>query len=81
MDIDTFYMSAKFFDAKLGIFVKLMNSPQNAIGTANSNFNPADYFYYKVVLDYNTLTYKVFNLNDERVGDLNSINWYEYVNP
>ena len=81
LDIDTFYMSAKFFDAKLGIFVKLMNSPQNAIGTANSNFNPADYFYYKVVLDYNTLTYKVFNLNDERVGDLNSINWYEYVNP
>jgi hypothetical protein len=81
LDIDTFYMSAKFFDAKLGIFVKLMNSPQNAIGTANSNFNPADYFYYKVVMDYETLTYKVFNLNDERVGDVNSINWYEYVNP
>ena len=81
MDISTFYMTAKFFDAKLGVFVKFMNTAQNSIGSGNSNFNPSDYFYYKVVLDYDTLTYKVFNLDDVRVGETTPITWYEYVNP
>ena len=81
LNISTFYMSAKFFDAKLGIFVKFMNTPQNSIGSGNSNFNPSNYFYYKVVLDYETLTYKIFTLDDVRVGETTPITWYEYVNP
>ena len=81
LNISTFYMTAKFFDAKLGVFVKFMNTAQNSIGSGNSNFNPSDYFYYKVVLDYDTLTYKVFTLDDVRVGETTPITWYEYVNP
>ena len=81
LDISTFYMTAKFFDAKLGVFVKFMNAAQNSIGSGNSNFNPSDYFYYNVVLDYDDFTYKVFTLDDTRVGETTPITWYEYVNP
>jgi hypothetical protein len=81
LDISTFYMTAKFFDSRLGVFVKMMNAPQNTLGTANTNFNPEEYFYYKVSLDYNDYTYKVYDNNDQRVGEVNPILWYEYVNP
>jgi hypothetical protein len=79
LDIDTFYMSAKFFDAKNGIFIRMVNSE-----LITSNFNPDDYFYYKVKLDYVNNTYEVYNINDanmlDRVGlsVSNSIKWYEY---
>jgi hypothetical protein len=79
-------MTAKFFDARLGIFVKMTNTPQ-AIITDKFTFNPSDYFYYKVVLDYPTNTYKVYDNNsnsgtyNSRVGTSSSIKWYEYINP
>ena len=84
--LNTFYMSAKFFDARLGVFVKMTNTPQATI-TDKFTFNPSDYFYYKVVLDYPTNTYKVFDNNvnsgtyNSRVGTSSSIKWYEYINP
>jgi hypothetical protein len=77
--LNTFYMTAKFFDARLGVFVKMTNTPQGLIPD-KFTFNPEDYFYYKVILDYNTKTYKVFD-NVGRVGTTSSIKWYEYVNP
>jgi hypothetical protein len=77
--LNTFYMTAKFFDARLGIFVKMTNTPQSSI-TSPFTFNPEDYFYYKVILDYNTYTYQVFD-NQNRIGTTSSIKWYEYVNP
>jgi len=83
LGLDRFYMSAKFYDAKLGVFVKMMNEPQNASGTGYYNFNGADKFYYRVDMDYSNQTYKVYDMNNNRVGDseTNSIKWYEYVNP
>lgn len=78
--LNTFYMTAKFFDARLGVFIKMINTPQSLI-TSPFTFNPEDYFYYKVILDYNTKTYKVLDNNDNRVGTSSSIKWYEYVNP
>lgn len=83
IDIDEFYMSAKFFDAKLGVFVRMTNKPQSSILPNKFNFNNSDYFYYRVKLDYDTKTYKVFRTdNGTRCGTLlNQINWYEYVNP
>ena len=84
--LNTFYMTAKFFDARLGIFVKMTNTPQCLI-TSPFTFNGEDYFYYKVILDYNTKTYEVFDSNSNssffgsRVGTTSSIKWYEYVNP
>ena len=79
--LNTFYMTAKFFDARLGIFVKMMNTPQKSTLVGSPfTFNPEDFFYYKVILDYNTKTYQVFD-NQGRVGTTSSIKWYEYVNP
>lgn len=80
--LNTFYMTAKFFDAGLGVFVKMTNTPQGLIPN-KFLFNPEKYFYYKVILNYETKTYKVLDENnsDNRIGTTSSIKWYEYVNP
>ncbi len=83
IDIDTFYMSAKFFDARIGSFVRMTNRAQVLLLPDRFTFNNADYFYYRVKLDYPTFTYKVNDiLNLIRVGTASQpIKWYEYVNP
>jgi hypothetical protein len=83
IDIDTFYMSAKFFDGKLGVFVRMTNTPQPQITPSKFTFNGADYFYYEVKLNYQNFNYEVTKVfNQVRVGDNTSpIKWYEYVNP
>jgi hypothetical protein len=80
LNIKTFYMTAKFFDAKIGVFVKMMNTPQSNLPNAYQ-FRGEDKFYYKTVLDYSTRTYEVFDENDQRIGLTNPILWYEYNNP
>ena len=83
IDLNTFYMSCKFYDAKTGSFTRLINRPQSLQGsnsfTANQIFN----FYYQVVLDYTTQTYNIYDtITFDRVGDVTKpIKWYEYVNP
>jgi len=83
LNISTFYMSAKFFDAKSGIYIKMMNTRQRDLpGNNFFNFKPEDYFYYKVKLNYTDFTYKAYDVKDKLVGfDGNPIKWYEYVNP
>ena len=79
---ETFYMTAIFFDARLGIFVKMMTTPQVLpLVPSLFQFKPEEYFYYKVVLDYTNNTYKILDKNGDRVGDTSSIKWYEYINP
>lgn len=80
IDIDTFYMSVKFFDAKLGVFVRMMTKTQASLGS-KYNFNEEVYFYLKVKLDYTSKTYEIFDNNDVRIGNGTPIKWYEYVNP
>ena len=82
LNINTFYMTAKFFDANTGQFIKMMKTKQSDLGGSTS-FPPDEYFYYKVDLDYATQTFQVFDYpNGNRVGGLtNPIKWYEYVNP
>jgi len=85
LNLQTFYMSAKFFNAKTGEFIRMMNKPQSSIITTY-NFNQSRYFYYKVKLDYNDYTYEIFDYtsqaNEVRIGsDTNPINWYQYINP
>ena len=82
LNINTFYMTAKFFDARTGQFIKMMKTKQSDLGGPTS-FPPEEYFYYKVDLDYVTQTYQVFDFpTGNRVGTLtNPIKWYEYVNP
>jgi hypothetical protein len=85
LDTTKFYVSAKFFNAKKGQFVRMMNRPQGVLGD-KFNFNKTNYFYYTCILDYETYEYRMFsedlNGNLTRVGTLlNPIKWYEYVNP
>lgn len=83
IDLNTFYMSAKFFNAKIGQFVRMTNRPQSDI-SQKFNFNKSEYFYYKVELDDTNYEYEVFQAYGagNRVGQLNNgIKWFEYVNP
>ena len=77
-------MSAKFFDARLGVYVKMSKIPQILLKPTLFQFSDLN-FYYKVKLDLNKKTYQIFdkdiNNNDVRVGTTSSIKWYEYVNP
>ena len=85
LNIDTFYMSAKFFDANIGQFIRMMNTPQTMLANSSNpyTFNQEDYFYYQVKLNYPTQKYEVFSFpNNARVGiESQPIKWYEYVNP
>jgi hypothetical protein len=90
LDIKTFYMTAKFYDAKKGIFVKMMNMPQSSLVGNKYSFDSSQYFYYRVELDYESHEYQVFNMNpfqhiydklNQRAGAGVPIKWYEYVNP
>ena len=95
LDIDTFYMTAKFYNAKTGQFTKMMtghgtssvdltNGTQAylpSIGQGKYNFDNTQYFYYTVKLDYEGRTYQIFNTHNQRLGTNIPIKWYEYVNP
>jgi hypothetical protein len=83
-----FYMSCKFFNAKKGQFVRMVNEPQSSFsGPTKFNFDKDKYFYYKVVLDYSSYQYKVYKESPSltRVGQGQTANdaiiWYEYINP
>ena len=83
IDINTFYMSAKFFDAKLGVFVRMMTKPQSSLPN-KFNFDSSLYFYNKVILNNQNKTYQIFDLINPnfRIGTTtNPMKWYEYVNP
>lgn len=80
LDISRFYMSAKFYDAKRGVFVRLMNMPQASLNSKHS-FDQTKYFYYQVDLNYNDKTYLISNQNEQRIGIDTPIKWFEYVNP
>ena len=80
INIDTFYMSAKFFDGKNGAFVRMMTTPQ-ALLSNKFIFDTDQFFYYKVLLDYNTKKYEVRNNLNVRVGNGTPLRWFEYINP
>jgi len=87
LDVNQFYVSAKFFNAKKGQFVRLINTPQsNFVGNNRFNIDKTEYFYYKYELNYSTNQYEVYTYdntigNTQRVGTTTPITWYEYVNP
>ena len=91
IDISEFYMTAKFFNGKTGQFIRFMNEPQSIFnGNQKFNIDKSQYFYYKVILDYNNYEYAIYKEQSQlnqppslfRVGDsANPIKWYEYVNP
>jgi hypothetical protein len=81
LNISPFYMSAKFFNAKTGQFIRMLNKPQATIPQKFS-FDKSKFLYYKVFMNYNNYTYEVFNPNtNKREGTTIPIRWYEYINP
>ena len=82
LNINTFYMTAKFFNAKKNTFVKMMNKPQSEIIGNKYYFEGIWNYYYKVVLDYTNQTYEVYDTKTNlSVGTNKPIKWYEYINP
>lgn len=82
LDIQTFYMTAKFYNAETGYFTRMINVPQSNFPGSPFTFDIPTYFYYTMKLDYNKQTYQIFNRTGQRVGMPNSpIRWYEYINP
>ena len=90
LNIKTFFMTAKFYDAKNGYFTKMMNMPQSSIVGDKFTFDSSQYFYYRLELDYEKQNYQVFSMNKkqtlysnlgDRAGATIPIKWYEYVNP
>lgn len=81
LNITTFYMTCKFFDARLGVFIRMMRTPQASLPN-KFLFNESEQFYVKVMLDYTDNTYKLFDIiTGGRIGIGTPINWYEYINP
>jgi hypothetical protein len=94
LNIDTFYMSAKFYNAKTGQFTKMMTGrgtdpldttePSQGgfqLGNNQYNFDNNVSFYYVVNLNYESQTYQVTNSNGQRLGTTIPIKWFEYLNP
>jgi len=81
VELDKLYMSAKFFNAKTGQFIRFMNQPQANLSN-KFNFDKRTKFYYEISLDINNYEYIVNNTNTgQRVGQGTPIKWFEYVNP
>lgn len=80
-NLTTFYMTAKFFDARVGSFIPMINTPQSSLNGNTFTFNASNYFYVKVNLDYDNYQYEVLDLNNLRIGTTTPIKWYQYVDP
>jgi len=82
LDITTFYMTAKFYNAETGEFSRMMNTPQSSLTNSPYTFDTLTYFYYILNLDYPKQTYTITTNSGVRVGEPNNpIKWYQYVNP
>ncbi len=82
IDISRFYMSCKFWNAKSGVFTRMINRPQSMQVTNDFSPNNLFNFYYQVNLNYPTQKYNVYDtITFDRVGTTQPIKWYEYVNP
>lgn len=77
LNIDNLYMSAKFFDASVGKYIKFIVNDQ--ISYANKYRIPYQDFYYRVELDYTNNEYSVYYTNTNAFAD--TVYWYEYKNP
>ena len=77
LGIETFYMSAKFFNAAIGQYVKLTNNPQ--IDYVNFYRIPNKDYYYIVNLNYSNKTYEIVSTQTDEPTSV--IGWYEYINP
>lgn len=77
LNIDSLYMTVKFFDAKDGTYTNFTTIQQNSFA---DRYNvPNDYFYYKVNFDYGNKFYEIINIINNDITT--NVKWYEYENP
>jgi hypothetical protein len=82
LNIDTFYVSATYFNSSDGNFTRMANVCQGDLTADKYNLNSIFDFYYKLELDYDVKKYEYFDMNvEDLVAGLvnNPIKWYEYV--
>lgn len=82
LNIDTFYVSATYFNSSDGSFTRMANLCQGNLTTDKYNLNSIFDFYYKLELNYDEKNYEYFDMRIENlvVGLANNpIKWYEYV--
>lgn len=82
INLDEFYVSCKFYNAKTGQFVRMINRPQSLQNINTFSVNNTFNFYYLYKLDYPSQKYVVYDIiTFDRVGTTTPIKWYEYVGP
>jgi len=82
LNIDTFYVSATYFNSSDGNFTRMANVCQGGLDADKYNLNSIFDFYYKLELDYDAKKYEYFDMKvEDLVAGLvnNPIKWYEYV--
>lgn len=82
LNIDTFYVSATFFNGQTGVIKRMSNRCQAELPTNDKyNLNEIFDFYYKLKLNYGTYTYEYYDINNgSQVGvKKNPMNWFEYI--
>ena len=95
MDINTFYVACKFFNAKTGKIVRMVNKP---IPNATEGiYDYLDWFYYQLTLDVRTdntipkynYVFRQFNrflyqnnmTGGQKGTSISKLTFYEYINP
>lgn len=78
LNLDSLYMSAKFFNANTGQYTKFIINDQFTY--TNQNLIPNNDFYYRLNFNYSTKTYTISYVNSP-LARINYIEWYEYLNP
>lgn len=82
LNIDTFYVSATFFNGGTGSVKRMSNRCQAELPTNDKyNLNEIFDFYYKLSLNYGAYTYEYYDINNgSQIGvKKNPMNWFEYV--
>jgi len=82
LDIDKFYMSAKFYNGKTGRVTSFITVDQNTLPNPYS-FDLQNYLYYQVTLNQLRQQYSVSNSIGTRIGvdPLSPIRYWQYFNP
>ena len=73
LNLNSLYMTAKFFNSKTGEFVTFVNKSITSTKITDPQF------YYKV--NFNFLNYTYTYTETQNNNELDTITWYEYLNP
>jgi len=95
MDINTFYVACKFFNAKTGKIVRMVNKPIPNV--TEGIYDYLDWFYYQLTLDVRTdntipkynYVFRQFNrflyqnnmTGGQKGTSISKLTFYEYINP